>query len=482
MKEREISLIDLLGEILLRWRVIIVWMLVGGILMGCLSYVRSWKTAQAQKAQVAEAQQQPDSVKRTEEEALKSGLTNLQIYNVNAVVSYESLWKTGEIYRQESIKMQIDPLNVPSMLLTFQVVAEDLGAAKSIRQVYEDMVPGGLAQWLSEQEQEGTSGAVLSELISLNQDTEESMPREDTFSVIVCHISKEQCLQLAEKVEEYFQEQQSLLERKMGNHQIQLVFQNFSYVMDLELLEDRKVFENNMMTWSVNAARLKDAFLAGEQQYYDYVTENGQEDSGEIVEVLPITIIRPSISVKYVFVGMVLFAFIYVIYVVLKYVLSGRVRVTDDVAAMFGVPELGIIPVDSGKRGLFAFVDDWIWKLRSWNKRRFIMEEAVGLAAVAVKMAAKKESLNEICCIGCNLKTNAVKTAEVMQDVLKNAGISMKTLNNVLYDQETMEQLLSAKGAFLLERAGETFYDEISREIDLLLRQGIKVLGIIVVE
>ncbi len=54
MQEREISLIDLLVEILLRWRVLVICMLIGGSLMGGLSFVRSYRTAEEQKAQIAE--------------------------------------------------------------------------------------------------------------------------------------------------------------------------------------------------------------------------------------------------------------------------------------------------------------------------------------------------------------------------------------------------------------------------------------------
>ena len=58
MQEREISLVDLIVEILLRWRMFIVWMLCGAVLLGALSYVRTWRTANAQATQVEEAKRQ----------------------------------------------------------------------------------------------------------------------------------------------------------------------------------------------------------------------------------------------------------------------------------------------------------------------------------------------------------------------------------------------------------------------------------------
>ncbi|MCM1213712.1 MAG: hypothetical protein NC331_00430 [Lachnospiraceae bacterium] len=487
MKEREISLLDLLVETLLKWRVIIVWALVGGILMGCFSYVRSYRTAQTQKAQAMALERQFESGVQTEQEYLQNGLANTQINNVNTVLDYESLWKAEDAYLQESVKMLIDPLNAPRATLTFQVVAEDVEIAERIEQVYEDMVPDGVGQWLAEKTQDGTSEVALSELISSQKEYEE---KSDTFRVTIYHISEEQCLQLAEKVDEYFQEQQPMLARKMGDHQIQLVAQNFSYVVDRVLLENRQKIQSNMINWRTNAAKLKDAFSAAEWEYYDYLVENKyredlagvQQSERETQGVAYVTVIQPSISKKYVLMGMVLFAFIYAFYFFVKYILNNRLRAVDDVVSIYGVPELGVIPVGGGGKKIFSFVDNWILKLRNWNKRSFAAEEAIGLAAVAVKMAAKKENLSEVCCIGCDLKENAVKTAEAIQSILKDADISVKVLDNVLYDQETMEQLLSAKGAFLLERVGGTLYDEISREIELLHRQEIMVLGIIVVE
>ena len=109
-------------------------------------------------------------------------------------------------------------------------------------------------------------------------------------------------------------------------------------------------------------------------------------------------------------------------------------------------------------------------------------EEALGLAGVAVKMAAKKETFDTVCCIGCNMKERTLKAAEAIQKVLAEDNIELTVLNNVLYDQSAMEQLQGVKGAFLLEKAGETLYDEIMKELELLNRQDIKILGVVVVE
>lgn len=40
MKEREISLLELIVAMMLRWRIILVWMAAGAVLAGAFSYMR----------------------------------------------------------------------------------------------------------------------------------------------------------------------------------------------------------------------------------------------------------------------------------------------------------------------------------------------------------------------------------------------------------------------------------------------------------
>ena len=134
MQEREISLLDLMVEILLRWRVLVVCMLIGGSLMGGFSFVRSYQTAEAQKAQIAEMEkklqekkEQLESDQHEEDtkgnlatkEYLQEQLTEVQKNNINTVLDYESFIEELEAYCDSSILMQLDPLNISQAKLTF---------------------------------------------------------------------------------------------------------------------------------------------------------------------------------------------------------------------------------------------------------------------------------------------------------------------------------------------------------------------------
>ena len=508
MREREIRVKDLIIEILLGWRVIIVWMLIGGLLMGVFSYVRSYRTAENQKNQIAELEQQlqkkQEKYQKSEEEYegtaatkeyLEDQLTEQQMYTVVNALNLEGYSADKRAYLQESIWMQADALNVPRMRLTFMVISTNEDMTYSIERVYEDLVSSGLSQWIEEESDDELSAASVGELISVSRSSNALLAGGDSFCINIYHKTQSGCEELTRMVEEFFLQQNEILQEELGQHEIKLVNKAFSNVMVPSLIDNRRNLESNIIAWDSAAANIKEAFSEDEWKYYNFLKtgkvkgtperyqnedEESEKEESDLIQTIVVT--TPSVSLKYVILGMMMLAFVYAGYVFLKCIFSARLSATDNVKSLYSVPQLGQISATDTKKKLFGFVDSWILKLRDKNRRTFTTEEATGLTAVAVKIAAKKEGLDAVYCIGCNLQEKTTQVVEKIQNTLKEENIEMNVLNNVLYNQETMAQLEHAKGAFLLEQVGETLYTEIAQEIELLQRQGITVLGIVVVE
>ncbi|MGN0401979.1 MAG: hypothetical protein ACI4HQ_06925 [Acetatifactor sp.] len=482
MKEREISLVDLLVYILLRWRRIIVWMLVGGVLMGGLGYVYSMQSVAAQKVAL---EQQQDA--QTELAALEVALTEAQKNSVRAVINNE---KFSEYYNH-SLLMQVDATNVPRTELSFLIVSVDIEKSYSIKCIYEELLSCGLFQWFADRSQNGIVVSNLSELITVNGRQRYLMDnntiilnddgsRTDSLKIVINHVTEAECKELAQWVIEYLEEQHDWLVQELGAHELELIDYSFAYVTDSQLLNQQRTMLNNIINGNTNVEKLQKGFTAGQQRYYTLLKTDALEEGVE--PVTTVTVSAFSGSVKYIFIGMLLFVFVYVFYLFMKYIFNNKLRVTDDIKLIYNLPLLGTIHRKTFRKKPFVFVDSWLMKLRDHNKRSFSEEEATGLAAVAVKMQAKKEGLDAVYCIGCDLKDNSLQVVEQMQMMLKKDDITINVLNNVLYNQEAMEQLQGAKAVFLLEKAGETLYDEITQELELLERQDIKVLGAVVVE
>ena len=62
-EEKEIDLIDLLIEIMLHWRGLIIAFIIGGILLGGYSFMQSYSAQKSAKAAAAEAAEKEEQLK-----------------------------------------------------------------------------------------------------------------------------------------------------------------------------------------------------------------------------------------------------------------------------------------------------------------------------------------------------------------------------------------------------------------------------------
>lgn len=493
MKEREISLVDLCVEMLLRWRVILLAMLFGGVLLGAFSYVNSWRAARSGTAS-KELAERKELVEGWEQEAgedidawVEEYLTEKQMANIDTLLFYEETYEAKRIYQENSIYMNMDPNSVARGDLTFLVNAGSPEETNRVVQIYEDLAgTGELYERLGEEL--GVSPASIRELVSLERTAYGQTVPVNTLRLSVMYGDEANCGKILQAIETYFAEQQRLLEGEIGAHSIKVLSRSVSTGRDTNLAEDQIRLKNDQINREINIAAIREAFSDEETFYYIYLTEgdfsemivlekeDGAKPSDE-ESVVP----SPRVSVKYILLGMILAAFIYVFVLFVKYIMDAKLRYTDDVQELYEIPVLGRIPVERKKKPL-DFVDRWIYALRDRNRRSFSRKEAVLLSAAGAKIAARKKGVGTVCCLGCGLRENSLEVCEQIKAQLAEEGLNVSILNNVLYDAEAMEQLSSVGSAVLVETAGVTLYDEILKELELLRRQEIEVLGCVVVE
>lgn len=503
MQEREINLVDLFVEILLRWRMFIVWALCGAVLLGSFSYIRTWRAADAQTAQVEEAKRQlaeagmqegPDKVDSALLKETAGKLTADQRRNVEAVAGYEK-WLTNQ---EGSALLQIDANNVQQAEITFYISAESREQSCSIEAVYEDIISSGeLVQYMADQL--GVS-PYISDLISLQaqellqitygvqKSVIEQMPT-DSFSVRVIHYDEQICSDLAQAVIDFVENKHDELVDKLGEHELTVVNVSHAVVYDSSLANAQQILLNNMVNAQDSVLKRKKDFAIQEWQYYD-VLVNGEITgitSVDTVRLSPSDIVNrgvtatPGVSLKYVLLGMILAAFVYAFYIFFMYIINTKIRATDNLQQLYAIPQIGLIPAQKEKGKIFGFVDNFIDSLRNRNKRKFTQEEAVELASVAVKMAVERQEDKAVYLLGCDLKGPALAVCEQIRDRLNKDNIQAVILNNVLYDASAMDSLKNARGAVLVEMAGSTLYVEIEQELELMKREEIAVLGGIIV-
>jgi hypothetical protein len=489
MEEREIDLLDMIADILSHWRGLLVALIIGAVLMGGFSYVKSYRNVQSE--QEAEEPELDEMSVEEQLAQLEDSLSDSEKISVAATVDDEREYLYKDTYYRESIYMHLDPLNIARTELVYRIQAEDGSLAQRLGTVYKNIVGGvGLYDWV--EQQAGIAAEYAAELISVSMDpaifvgngAQNISIGSDSLKVTVMQKDEKTCEQLAEAVNSYMEEQQKNLAEKLGSHELILLSETSGKIISTDTMARQIDYGNQLINLKAGIASAKAGFTEDQQKYYDLLTWEEETREAEMdqkdttTEEEPV-LASPSVSKKYVLLGAVLFAFVYAGILFLIYIFNSKLRVSDELQSLYHIPQIGVVVKDSKKKFI---LDKWVDDLRHYGKRKFDAEQSLELAFAAVKIAAVKNKLNTICLMGCNLEAGAGSVCENLKTALEKEGINVTVLDNVLYNAESMEKVDTMTGVVLVEKAGSTLYNEIANELALLKRQDITVLGGIIVE
>lgn len=472
MKERQIDILDLMWNILSKWRVLIVSMLLGGILLAVFSYVSSYQEVKIQKETV----QEKDVTVIKEE--LENVMTESDINSVLNAVKYEQRYNSYLIYQEETFALSVDPFHVIRADIVFKIEADDMEQAYNIQKMYGSIIESSdLYNYL---EENCSLDYSASQLISVDKAFYNEMNGRDTLKVGIVYSDEETCQEIVSKIIDYITMKQEELVEILGEHKVDVIMQSDMAVTDGEYFTLQADYEHELVAFSNTITELKESFTEEQKEYYNCIVENDEEVS--ISEEIDATPKKPSVNLKSVVIGMLLIGFICVCYIAVKYILNNKLRSNESLTDLYDVHQLGLIPLEQKKKGKLAFIDSWINSLKNRNNRRFTRQEAICMTTAAIKIALRKSSENAVFLVGCDIEKQTKDVCEQVKNILSKEGIVVHILDNILYDAESMTKLENAHSVVLVERANSTLYNEVEKEIEVLKRQNIVILGGVVVE
>ena len=487
MRIREIDLLELLTVILLHWRSMIVALLCGAILLGGMSYVKSTQNIQKQQTQIQQEEKyvleldgKTDAERR---ELFASKLTDEELTDVESAYLYEQQYAAKEKYTENSVFMNADSFHMYIADLIYRVDAEDMEQAYSINDIYKNLLKSGeLRSRLAV-----ACNNSIDTVIIIADDTID-LHNSSVLRMQLEYTDEETCRSLAQTVRDYIVEKQGEIMSSVGEHEINLIEESYAERMDSDLLDQQKNLKTELINLRTSEIKLTKEFSSDQQEYFELLCMQGrgsEENTTEeenAAEQQTTIIGKASVSKTYLLMGAVLFVFVYAGVLCLKCVANNKLRAKDDLQDLFGIPQLGLITKEEGKKKVFSFVDEWILKMYYRNRRRFDRAKAVELAVVAVHMAAEKNTLNTIYLVGTGMGQSTKQICETLRKELQKSKIEVVVAENILYNAENLKKLENAQGAVLVETAGQTMYTEILQELQLLDRQQIIILGGLTVE
>lgn len=508
MEEREIDLIDLMVEILYRWKGLLLAAVIGAVLLGGFSYYKSMQAVRSVSYLNMPAEEA--------REVLERGLTASDLAAARRAVAQEAARLRYEAYFEDSVLMKLDPDSIPQASLVYVIKGSDRDESEAIASVYLQVLRSGdLARVLAEEE--GISEAAVSELIrvagsydidSATYELEnsssgsttvtstytstnyETVP-SDSFTIRLRNATPELVSSMADAAEEYIKgiaKNNGLTGR---SHTCSLVARTEGIVMDASLMERQKALMDAVYSSaSSSVATAKDRLTGNALAYYDVLLEleldreasavGDEDESSDDKAVAPVSMPSPSVSKKYVIIGAFAGIFVYAGCLLLAYLLGSGIHYTDDVSALYGISCIGQIP-DDKKWGRNAYTK-LLRKIRDRSKRSFPRDKAVELACLSIKELAEKKELSSLCVIGCNIEGQTADVCSSLVKGISDNGLNAEAVDNILYDPGAFKKFCGYKGVVLLEKAGGTMYAELVNELQKISEQGMSLLGAVIVE
>ena len=221
MQTREIDLLDMIADVLSHWRGMIVALVLGAVLLGGVSYTRSFRTVQI--AQQQEPVVQDEATVQTQLSQLERNLDAKSQAVVLTVLDDEKEYDLKKTYSENSIYMQLNPLQAAQTELIYQVQTADVSMDGQLGALYTSLLNNvGLYDWVAQQT--GIEAGYVGELISAEPVSCLTIPSKEMtlgtncVKVSILQSDAEACQKLAEAVKAYISEEQKQLNNELGQH------------------------------------------------------------------------------------------------------------------------------------------------------------------------------------------------------------------------------------------------------------------------
>ncbi len=486
--EMTISLKDLLYRILLRWRLILVCLLLGAVLFGGVGYRKNRKAADRPL-------ETAPLTRKEQIEKLESELPDNEIAAAQAAIKtyldYQESSELLEEYLSGSMRMKFDPARVPTLKLQYLIdshyeavypVVAARDSTGDILTSYAGKILNGsvyeeIAEALTESTGEECEPSYMRELVSADG-------TGSILTLIVHGLSEEDCRAISAILQEAVRENTGELQAVYGDFDITLLqeayYENVNPDLITEQRQKRDEYNGLRNTMNGLANNMTDP---QKEYYYALLAEakGEEEETGTLGKTE-----QPAVKVqlfhkKYILLGAAAGVFLACCYLACRYLLSARLRVKEDLEECFGISSLGTLPAAEPKRKFLGVVDRWISSGFGDKDRQFSEEERIRMICAGIRIGAKKSDMKSIYLTGVCGDEACEQVKALLCDKMKPDIASVRCGRSVTCDPESLEALAAADGVVLVERIGGSRYDELRKEVEICRQNQVEILGSVVI-
>lgn len=472
--EREISLEHLFWRILLGWRRLVALAVIFAILVTGMKYLKDRSSYQA-------ALKDQNGTKTVEKDIV---LTKEEKQAVESAQEVQKLITDTEDYLRDSVLMNVDAFHENLLTIQFfidthytynyleenkkdyiyEVIAAYAGYAKS----------GQLAATLVEEADLDIEQNFVEELISTSSSS-------GTFQITVLHPDVEMLEKLQPIIVKAVKDQTAEISEKIGTHTIDLLSGQIAYRTDTDLVNRQKSQSDILESYRSRLTAAKAAMSEEQLDVLDSEVEKADAEAGRETEEEIVPIDPPSVSIKYLILGVLAGGFLACVWIALEVLFSGKVQEAEEIPNLYGVRMLGELTEEKKKKKFLPFIDTFILKLKNRNKKQMSVEQQMKIICSNLELACKKENLSKIYLTGSEIEKMDPKRLAEMKASLKAAGVAVHTGENIIYDAGALKEMAEVGQVVFMEQVGASLYHEVEKEIRISRENEVQILGSIVV-
>lgn len=458
--EREINLLDLFWKILLGWRRIICFGILFAVLISGMKYymdVSSYRDLQNIDLEDAKSELEKEELEKIEDARLIKSRIN----------EYEK-------YQQKSALMQIDPYEKNVLELQYYVKSDYIiNYTKDSERDYTSELTSMYCNYINsgEMAQKIIEGAGLSitkedfqELLSVSQSS-------NTIYITISYADANKLEGMGEALKKFLQQKEPELQ-KIGSHSLQLIEKSQNVVVDSVLIEKKNTIYSNITTLNSQLDALKAAMSSEQKTILELEIEKmtGENEEEEV----------PSFSIKYLILGAIIGGFLVCLWVVCKMIFTARLQTPEEIRNLYGARLFGEITISARKKRFLSAIDDKILALKNRKKKKMTAEQQMRILSANIALSCKKQNIDCIYLTGSEYDKIDKTVLDKLKKELAVQHIKVKEGGSISYDAVSLQSGIEIGHILFIEQVGQSIYDEIYNEINLIKEQHSDILGFIV--
>lgn len=491
--DREICTRDLIKSILLKWRWMIIWMIICVILLNGYNFIGTYKKAEAAKNiaanEVSEKEPDPITISKLEEKLSERERSEVKAAVMNYQNIYNSYMNASE-YNENSIRMNLDPNAVPSIILTYYVnsnyevtypVIEKNDPTMDIITSYSKLLrENDMYNAIRDELGWEIDSAYLAEIVT------PASEGNSLLNITILGESQEFCEQLAgyvkKKIELFTPEVQDVY----GEFDIVLTNEMYGEQVYTSLLTEqqtRLTGINNLRIYLNNIG----TNLNEEQKEYFYalldgiVVQDEKDIEGDNVETSAMVIPNVEvINIKISLLGCVLGILIVCIYGFAAYLVSPVLHTSEEIRINYEISVLGEFEIQESKQTLFRKVDEFIISFFDKHVPNLTEEDQYEIICLNIYGALKNAGMKRIF-IGGSYNDERIEHVKLnLQNMLKKNIEDVQIGKSMLSDIDSLRKFTNADAVILLETKEKSRFSDIEKEMELCKTTNVAVVGMIV--